>query len=397
MKAFLENLVLSVVATVIALAGIEMGLRIWGPDVLALGNQNVFFEFDPVLGWRNLPLAHGQFGRLEFSYPVTINSRGMWDAEIAPRHPGEFRVAVLGDSFTWGVGAPYGERFTEVIEKLNPAINALNFGVSGYSPIQYLLQLDDVLALAPDYVVLVFCLGNDVTDNASSDPYGHPKPFATLSADGSHFEIAGYPLPENQEVGPQLIGAGSSFRIVGLIKHYVARESRIHAREQATGVRPSSRTITFVKRELGLTESDLTQVYAENLLYAPSGKISEGQRQQVATMYKVNDLLLDAIRQRVDARLGPGHFAVLLAPTKLEYAMENLVPPDGNPTAVADHLRESLPRLGIPFIDGTPVLGPPDFWRWDAHWRPSGHRKIGELLASHLSKAAAQKQAAQQP
>src|ERR1017187_8554500 len=153
MKSTLQNAALFLISCLIMLGGVEVGLRIWGPDVLAMGNQYVFYHFDPVLGWDNLPNMQGQFSRSEFSYPVKINSNGLWDAEIKPKQPGEFRVAVLGDSFTWGLGVAYGGRFTEVAEALEPKINVLNFGVSGYSPIQYLFQLDKVFALKPDYIV----------------------------------------------------------------------------------------------------------------------------------------------------------------------------------------------------------------------------------------------------
>ena len=133
MKSALQNIGIVAVACLISLAGIEAGLRIWGPELLVIGNQRIFHKFDPVLGWALTPHAEGRFSRLEFSYPVKINSRGMWDGEIASKRPDEFRVAVLGDSFTWGSGVGYGERFTEVVEFRDPRINVLNFGVPGYS------------------------------------------------------------------------------------------------------------------------------------------------------------------------------------------------------------------------------------------------------------------------
>ena len=71
------------------------------------------------------------FRRDEFRYPIKINSVGMWDQELNPKRSDEFRIAFLGDSFTWGWGAAYGERFTEILESQNHAINALNFGVPG--------------------------------------------------------------------------------------------------------------------------------------------------------------------------------------------------------------------------------------------------------------------------
>src|ERR1043166_9101147 len=164
-KTALQNAAVVLVATLIALVGIEICLRVWGPEVVALGDIYVFYRYDPVLGWDNLPNAHGYLTRAEYSTEVSNNSLGMRDVEIGEKRPGEYRVAFLGDSFTWGVGVSYGERFTRVSCITDPGIRPLNFGVSGFSPVQYLFQLDRVFPLKPDYVVLVFCLGNDLTDN----------------------------------------------------------------------------------------------------------------------------------------------------------------------------------------------------------------------------------------
>src|SRR4051812_45960815 len=397
MKTFLQNIGLMLVACFIAFAGIEAGMRIWGPDVLALGNQFVFFRFDPVLGWTNLPNMHGQFSRLEFSYPVQINSDGMWDSELADRRKDEFRVAFLGDSFTWGVGAAYGKRFTEVVETLNPRINALNFGVTGYSPVQYLLQIDHVLALKPDYVIVVLCLENDLTDNVESDPYGHPKPVAELSQDGSQLEIGGYPLVDTKTVGPRLFGADSTSRLVGFMNKHIDDIRRDQARQEADGAVSQYPLIGYIKRRLARllqtrapVEAGRDEIRPDQLLYVPSEKLTPEQRQRVTYMHKVNELPMDAIGKKVEAAIGPNRFAVLLAPTKYEYGMDNLVPRNGDPAAVAERTRASLSRLGIPSIDGRAVLAPVDFWKVDGHWRPAGHKKIGELLSRYLGTAIAQ-------
>src|ERR1051326_478698 len=136
-KTALQNAAVALVATVISLGGIEICLRVWGPEVVALGDIYVFYRYDPVLGWDNLPNAHGYLTRAEYSTEVSNNSLGMRDGEIGAKRPGEYRAAFLGDSFTWGVGVSYGERFTEVAGKLD-GIHTLNFGVSGFSPVQYL-------------------------------------------------------------------------------------------------------------------------------------------------------------------------------------------------------------------------------------------------------------------
>ncbi len=354
-KTALQNAAVALVATLISLAAIEICLRVWGPDVLALGDVNVFYRYDPVLGWDNLPNAHGYLTRAEYSIEVSNNSLGMRDVEIGAKQPGEFRVAFLGDSFTWGVGVNYGERLTEVVGQRDNSIHPLNFGVSGFSPVQYLLQLDRVFSLRPDYVVLVFCLGNDLSDNVEYRPYDHPKPYAALSSDGSRVEILGYPLPVSAH-GPALFGAASFLRIVGVTK--LAIDALTKPRAEA--IRPGAR---------------LSQ-------YTPPDRLDPEGRAIVASLYKINELLLDAIRQRIEREIGPNRLAVALAPTQPEYLPAT---PLFDPNAVPDGVLASLHRLGIPAIDGRPAITPADFWERDGHWRPSGHRKFGELIAQYLA------------
>ncbi|MEA2906712.1 MAG: hypothetical protein QOI12_4099 [Alphaproteobacteria bacterium] len=359
MKSRLLNGLLFLISCLIAFGGIEVGLRIWGPDVLAMGNQFVVYEFDPLLGWDNRPNTQAQFSRAEFSYPVTINSQGMWDAEVKPKQPGEFRVAVLGDSFTWAIGAAYGTRFTEVVEAREPRINALNFGVAGFSPIQYLLQLDRILAFNPNYVVVAFCLGNDLTDNVSFSPYSHPKPYVALSADGETFVVQGYPLPDTKDTGQYLIGAMSASRIVGMIRF-------LHDRWQ----KPKDEGGASVR---------------QNLVYVPPEKLDPEDAKTVRDVFKLNELIFAAMKKKIDAALGPDHFAVLLVPTKFEMGQYPFRP-NSDRNYVGDQVSASLSRLGIPVVDGRTVIVESDFWKVDGHWRPSGHAKIGELLGTFLSR-----------
>ncbi len=360
MKPALQNAGIVLVSCLICIAGIEMGLRIWGPEVLTLGNQQVFHQFDPVLGWALIPHAKGRLSRLEYSYPVNINSLGMWDAEVQSKRPDEFRVVMLGDSFTWGNGVGFGERFTEVVEAVNPRVNVLNLGVPGYSPIQYLLQLDSALALKSDFVIVALCLGNDLADNVAYRPYRRPKPYAVLSADGKQFEIRGYPLPDTTGTGINLTDHFTFSRIVGFIDYLIER-SRMSGPE---GDR---------------------QRYDDGRLYAPLHALTPEEQAAVQEVFKLNERLLDAINKRVIAALGPGRFAVLLVPTKFELGQRLEGWPGANPDAVANGVLASLSRLGIPSIDGRTVIAELDFWQRDGHWRPIGHEKIGKLVARFLA------------
>jgi hypothetical protein len=325
-----------------------------------MGSAFTFHRFDPVLGWDNLAGAEGQFIRLEFSYPVRINADGLWDADIRARRPGEFRVAVLGDSFTWGLGAAYGERFTEVVEARNPRINVLNFGVTAFSPVQEMLQLDKVIALKSDYVVLAICLANDLFENVTYSVYEHVKPYVRLTADGNDFEVRGYPLPEHVEIGSYLFGWTSQSRIVSLLNLYINQKLQ----------QPS---------EPGDVTIDAT------MLYTPPEALAPSDRKQVIDAFKLNELILAAMKRKIEAAMGPDRFAVLLVPTKWDLPGD-LPRSDGVHDTVAKGVLASLARLGIPAIDGRTVITPDDFWKRDMHWRPSGHKKIGNLLGEYLDK-----------
>lgn len=357
MRSALQNIGLALASSLIALAGVELGLRLYDTSTPYGAEEYNLYTFDPVLGWANRPYARAQFSRSEFSYPVENNALGMRDQEIAEKRSGEFRVAFLGDSFTWGWGVAYGQRFTEVVEASNPRVNALNFGVSGYGPLQYLLQLDRVLSQRPDYVIAVFCLGNDLTDLLVSDT--SPRPYGVLSA-ASQLEIIGYPLPEPEQ-NPKGKHAASELRIF--------------------------EAFNVALYKLGIKKSELEafREVPEGLVYASREKLTKEQLETVKFMYRLDDAILASMREQIEASIGPGRFAVLLAPTKYEYGEDLEAWPDADPAAVANGMAASLVKLEIAALDGRDVIAPADFWNRDGHWRASGHAKIARQLGTFLS------------
>ena len=68
--------------------------------------------------------------------------------------------------------------------------------------------------------------------------------------------------------------------------------------------------------------------------------------------------------------------------------MEGSKAPRGsNPATVAEGVLAQLKELSIPAIDAREVIRPEDFWQQDGHWRPSGHAKVGRMVAAWLAKA----------
>jgi lysophospholipase L1-like esterase len=124
-------------------------------------------EADPALGWRlrTADLAYGESG-----IPLRINSHGFRDQEWLPADSGQesiLRIAVLGNSVTFGAGVEESERWTDLLEESiraetpQRAIVVMNFGLPGYT-LEQMAQCYEhaVRPHKPDLVLLAL---NDVS------------------------------------------------------------------------------------------------------------------------------------------------------------------------------------------------------------------------------------------
>jgi lysophospholipase L1-like esterase len=107
---------------------------------------------------------------------VRVNSHGTRDRERPVARTGAPRIAVIGDSITFGSGVAPHERFTEQLERLlavrrGGAVEVLNLGVGGYDTLQEVATLEHVgLRFAPDLVLVGYCV-NDLGDNSPNLEY----------------------------------------------------------------------------------------------------------------------------------------------------------------------------------------------------------------------------------
>lgn len=143
---WLPNLVLMLVSTSITLVVAEVIARhtaagqprqvldVWGPHPEACYTlrPNSSAEF----------LRKKTRGIPEAMIPVRISSQGLRDREYGPREPDEFRIFLLGDSFTmgWALEVEYGY-VKELGKRLQNAglpcrVSVLNGGCGGYGPWQ---------------------------------------------------------------------------------------------------------------------------------------------------------------------------------------------------------------------------------------------------------------------
>jgi hypothetical protein len=156
----------------LALAASEIGLRMFLPQPLGLSYRA------PSGITLHIPGASVRYTRTEFDHRIEIDSLGLRDREISrEKPPGVFRILVLGDSFAEGKQVRLDETFAKQLERglaerfPSQRWEVINGGVSGYGTADE-IKFFEILggSLDPDLVILAFCVGNDVQDNAAS-PY----------------------------------------------------------------------------------------------------------------------------------------------------------------------------------------------------------------------------------
>lgn len=194
------------VSLALTLLALEVAARAWlGGDFHAgelRGNHwPIVAQFDAELGWANRPGVRGyvvsRAASVDFDYRARINSLGMRDPERSvDKPPGVRRIALLGDSVSWGWGVDDGARFSDLVEReLGPGVEILNFAVPGYSTDQeYWVLTQRVAAFQPDMLLLCFIL-NDVLGVETQQMYGMQKPrFAP--APGGTWAVENRPVPD---------------------------------------------------------------------------------------------------------------------------------------------------------------------------------------------------------
>jgi lysophospholipase L1-like esterase len=114
--------------------------------------------------------------------PSSLNSLGFRERPIEPKDPNRFRIAVIGDSFSWGQGLQDHERFSNLLDtQLGARYEVLNFGMPGHTMPEHVDELEPVLKLNPDFVLLQLYINNFETPGMRR-PSAYPLLPADLNA-----------------------------------------------------------------------------------------------------------------------------------------------------------------------------------------------------------------------
>jgi hypothetical protein len=198
LREVLWSVGVSLVTTIVTLAGLEIFLRVADFRMLREGvsERSLSYRHDAELGWAAVPGSSSIVANARTIH-VQHNSLGLRDIEFSlDARP---TIMFLGDSFVWGLDAEADERFTDLLRPRVSGYKILAAGISGYGTDQEYLLLKRLWAkVRPAVVVLIFCTQNDRQDNSTNIRYeGYQKPYFATASDGS-LVLEGQPVPKSR-------------------------------------------------------------------------------------------------------------------------------------------------------------------------------------------------------
>jgi hypothetical protein len=190
-RGLLARLALAAGGLVLALVLVELLLPL-ALDRGPCSGQAPFWRPDAAAGWSLVPDVVREAsvcdadGKVLARHSVAVNALGLRDRpRTFARVPGRKRVLVLGDSYVEAMQVDLEDTFLARLERTTGA-EMIDAGVSGYSTDNELRAFDARdHRFAPDVVLLVFFVGNDVLENGArlylKNPHGlPPKPWVGL-------------------------------------------------------------------------------------------------------------------------------------------------------------------------------------------------------------------------
>jgi hypothetical protein len=336
-------------------------------DARVAGSSDIdpgLLAYDAELGWVLTRNWQGRHRHHDFDVAYAINAEGFRGPfPTRETQTSRRRVAVLGDSFTFGLGVDDDATFVSALSRLDPGADYLNFAVPGYSTDQELLLSRRILGrYRPDVVMLGFYLGNDLLDNALDYPLqaDQGKPYFQRRDDGS-LALRNVPVPRG---GKPAVARARTIESIVFGEAFEQRRwwlLRLHSASHLLQRLPIGNSIAD-------TEDELRLLFATRL---------EMHRQLLSAE-------LDAMN--ADVHLLGAELVLLVLPGNSLIEQPNS-PAGAFQKAVAEFVVAEAARLGVMVVDPTAELrvacqaaSTPCFHPNEGHYRPVAHRIIAELL-----------------
>lgn len=171
LKTRLATAALTLCSLAVSLAIVETGLRVFVPyDVCYydhfMPHPQCLFTLRPTA--TSTMLFHPFETELK-AIEIVVSEQGVRNRPVPPKPPGEFRILMLGDSFTLGYATRAADSYPQVLDRLFEArpigrpVTVINAGVPGYGPWQeHIFLRERGFPLEPDLVLLQLFPANDI-------------------------------------------------------------------------------------------------------------------------------------------------------------------------------------------------------------------------------------------
>ena len=202
-KLIFVNVILVLVFAALIEGGVSLFLFTWDAFTNRGMAERLHTQYDPELGWVNLPNVHisDMYGA---GRQLTTNSRGFRGrSDVADEvQTGKRRVVCVGDSFTLGYGVDDLDTWCHLLGTLDPELETVNMGQGGYGADQaYLWYKRDTKDVDHHLTVLAFITeGFRRMQEKSIAGYGKP----ILKLENDKLEVDNVPVPESAFFAPWL-------------------------------------------------------------------------------------------------------------------------------------------------------------------------------------------------
>ncbi len=311
--------------------------------------EESWIEYHPTLGWFHKKNQASKLKGRASDQEIVIhtNAEGLRGAKnyALQKSSDQFRVAFLGDSFTFGFGVQDQETFTHVLEQKLPRYEMMNWGVPGYGVDQILLLMEEkVFQFHPDLILLVIYPEDFQRSIRSFTDAGYGKPYFTLDLQ-SHLKLQQVPVPKDKYLFlnpyPEIIQKSNLHKMFATSYFYQLL----------------SKIMMGIAKNFGMTDSDTSDEW------------------------QLGKALLKRMHQDCQNHKIP--FAIALAPPYRWIT--------GTTEPIESSLKRFTTKNSIPFLDFTSGIKnshPPDasYIPQDLHWSPKGHEVVAKMLEPFIKK-----------